>query len=252
MRWTSTTPTPAPTRARSTSWSASATCAASPAIRSRRRRRPGSSFRPPTRRRAVSTTFTAVPRAMKAGKRNRGQSPVSEVTRAARGNRALTPVSRGFTYLAMLIAVGVGGAVLAAVGELASHAQQREKEADLLFAGYQIREAITAYYDRSPGGAKTYPMKLEDLLQDARMPTVQRYLRKVYRDPMTGNTEWGVVEGPNGGVMGVYSRSESRPLKSGHFARGDESFIDAKTYREWKFTHSPAGLVAPDPGTAKP
>jgi hypothetical protein len=152
----------------------------------------------------------------------------------------------------MLIAVGVGGAVLAAVGELASHAQQREKEADLLFAGRQIREAITAYYERSPGGAKTYPMKLEDLLQDARMPTVQRYLRKVYRDPMTGNTEWGVVEGPNGGVMGVYSRSESRPLKSGHFARGDESFSDAKTYKEWKFTHSPAGLVAPEPGTTKP
>jgi len=159
---------------------------------------------------------------------------------------------KGFTYLALLIAVAVGGAVLAAVGELASHAQQRDKEAELLFAGHQIRNAITAYYDRSPGGAKTYPMKLEDLLQDPRMPTVQRYLRKVYRDPMTGSKEWGVVEGPGGGIMGVYSRSESRPLKSGHFSYGDESFIDAKAYKEWKFTHSPAGLVAPDPDTKKP
>jgi type II secretory pathway pseudopilin PulG len=167
-------------------------------------------------------------------------------------NRALTPVlQRGFTYIALLIGVAIIGGVLAAIGELASHAQQREKEAELLFAGRQIRDAIGAYYELSPGGAKAYPKTLEDLLEDKRMPVVTRYLRKVYRDPITGRSDWGVVEGPGGGIMGVYSKSETRPLKSGSFPRGDESFGDAKAYTEWKFTHSPLGLVPAQPDTAK-
>ena len=159
---------------------------------------------------------------------------------------------QGFTYLALLIVIAVCGAVLAAVGELASHGQQREKEAELLFAGHQIRAAIGAYYERSPGGAKTYPKTLEDLLEDKRMPTIQRYLRKVYRDPVTGKADWGFVEGPGGTIMGVYSKSELRPIKSGRFAPGDESFGDAKAYTEWKFTHSPAELAVPQPASTKP
>ena len=96
---------------------------------------------------------------MTAGKRNRGQSPISQ---------------QGFTYLALLIAVAVGGGVLAAIGELTSHAQQREKEAELLFAGHQYRQAIAAYYERAPGGAKRFPQKLEDMLEDKRHPMPQR------------------------------------------------------------------------------
>jgi type II secretory pathway pseudopilin PulG len=162
-------------------------------------------------------------------------------------------LQQGFTYIALLIAVAVGGAVLAAIGELASHAQQRDKEAELLFAGHQIRNAIGAYYERSPGGAKTWPKTLEDLLEDKRMPVTQRYLRKVYRDPLTGKANWGLVEAPDqGGIMGVYSTSKLAPIKSGNFPRGDESFADATAYSEWKFTHSPAGLAAAQPVNTKP
>jgi len=186
-------------------------------------------------------------------RRNRCQTPIFLGSRF----RCLTPISqtpvfqRGFTYIALLIGVAIIGGVLAAIGELASHAQQREKESELLFAGDQIRAAIGAYYERSPGGAKAYPKTLEDLLEDKRWPVVQRYLRKVYRDPMTGKSEWGVVEGPGGGIMGVYSKSEARPLRSGNLPRGDESFADAKAYTEWKFTHSPLGLVPAQPETPK-
>ena len=169
-----------------------------------------------------------------------------------RGERGFTVRQKGFTYIALLIVIAVGGAVLAAVGELASHGRQREKEAELLFAGHQIRAAIGAYYERSPGGAKVYPTTLEDLLEDKRLPVVQRYLRKVYRDPITGKIDWGIVEGPGGTIMGVYSKSGLQPIKSGRFAPGDESFGDAKTYTEWKFTHSPAELVTPQPVNTKP
>jgi type II secretory pathway pseudopilin PulG len=150
----------------------------------------------------------------------------------------------GFTYLALMIAVAVGGAVLAAVGELTSHAQQREKEAELLFVGQQYREAIHAYYERSPGGAKRYPKKLEDMLADSRYATAQRYLRRPYPDPMTGKAAWGLVEAPDGGIMGVYSLSEAPPIKAGGFSKRDESFSDAARYADWKFfytTSTPPG-----------
>lgn len=157
---------------------------------------------------------------------------------------------QGFTYLALLITVAVGGAVLASVGELTSHAQQREKEAELLFAGHQYRQAITAYYERAPGGAKRYPQKLEDMLEDKRHPMPQRYLRKLYPDPVTGKTEWGLMEAPGGGIMGVYSLAEAPPAKTGGFSKPDESFADALRYADWKFFYAPAGSasLAP-PGT---
>ena len=51
------------------------------------------------------------------------------------------PRSRGFTYLSLLLIVAALGTGMAAFGELASHAAQREKEAELLFIGDAYREA---------------------------------------------------------------------------------------------------------------
>jgi type II secretory pathway pseudopilin PulG len=158
-----------------------------------------------------------------------------------RGGRR-TRRSQGFAYLALLIAVAVAGAVLASIGELASHAQQREKEAELLFVGQQYRQAIAAYYERSPGGAKRYPQKLEDMLEDKRYPVAQRYLRRPYPDPVTGKSEWGLMEGPGGGIMGVYSLSETQPVKTGGFGKLDETFMDAARYADWRFFYSPAAV----------
>src|SRR5262249_9242669 len=98
--------------------------------------------------------------------------------------------ARGFTYLAMLAAVAVIGIGLAAAGEVWSQARQREREQELLFAGNQFRQAIALYERRTPGGARRYPEKLADLLLDKRYPVVQRYLRRIYADPMTGKAEW--------------------------------------------------------------
>ena len=151
---------------------------------------------------------------------------------------------KGFTYLALLMVVAAAGALLAATGEIASHSAQRDKEADLLFAGHQYREAIRSYYEGSPGGAKRYPQNLEDLLKDSRVPATLRHLRRLYRDPVTGSAQWGLVEAPQGGIMGVYSLSAQAPVKSGGFARADEAFADTQKYSDWKFTYSPPGLPA--------
>jgi hypothetical protein len=129
---------------------------------------------------------------------------------------------------------------LAAYGELYSHAAQREKEAELLFIGAQFRDAIGSYYNRSPG-AKAYPKKIDDLLEDNRFPMPQHHLRRLYRDPITETTDWGLVEAPGGGFMGVYSRSEETPIKTGNFDPAEEAFENAEHYTKWTFTYSPTG-----------
>ncbi len=159
--------------------------------------------------------------------------------------------SRGFTYLAVLIAVAITAGALAAAGGVYSHVAQREKERELLFVGEQFRQAIALYYWRTPGGAHQYPKSLEALLEDKRWPTTQRYLRKLYRDPLTGTADWGIVEAPGGGIMGVYSRSEEVPIKTGGFAARWTAFEEARNYADWKFVFSPETPKPPSPQAAR-
>lgn len=153
---------------------------------------------------------------------------------------SLRRAARGFTYVMMLISVAIIGIGLAGTAEVWSLAQQREKEAELLFVGNQYREAIGRYYDSTPGGGKRYPEKLEDLLEDKRYPMPIRHLRKLYADPLTGKAEWGLMEAPDGGIMGIYSKAEGAPLKHAEFGNRDRTFHEAPTYGEWRFFHEPA------------
>ena len=153
----------------------------------------------------------------------------------------------GFTYLTVLFVIALSGVLMAATGVSWQTVAQREKERELLFVGDQFRRAIGLYYERAPGGVKVFPKTLEDLLQDNRYLTVQRYLRKIYRDPITGKTEWGLVAAPEGGIMGVYSTSEEAPFKRAGFRVADEAFKDQPRYADWRFVYIPA--VAP---TTKP
>jgi type II secretory pathway pseudopilin PulG len=148
--------------------------------------------------------------------------------------------SAGFTYVWLLVAVAVMATGLAAIGEVASTAAKREKEAELLFVGDQFARAIAEYHASSPG-APQYPQKLEDLLVDNRYPNARRYLRRVYPDPMTGRADWGLLRGPGGGIVGVHSQSLERPLKIANFPRGYESLNGATTYAAWRFTPQAGG-----------
>lgn len=145
--------------------------------------------------------------------------------------KGVKPKQKGFTLLGALIFAGFMGAGVAAYGELASHAAQREKEAELLFRGNQYRQAIERYYRKE----QRYPKALAELLEDRRYPTPVRHLRKLYPDPLTGSGDWGIMEAPGGGIMGVFSKSEDAPIKKAGFLLANQSFADATRYRDWQF-----------------
>lgn len=147
--------------------------------------------------------------------------------------------SSGFAYLGLLIAIAIMGLVQASLAT-AWHADAvREKEKELLFAGGQIRQALNLYYAHSPGKARRQPLQLEDLLLDPRTAAHERYLRKIYPDPITGKREWGMIRGAGGEIYGVYSLSALAPLKQGGFARAERNFTGAQKYSAWVFMAGP-------------
>lgn len=161
---------------------------------------------------------------------------------------------RGFTYLTVLFIMAMLGGGLALTGEIWHTAVQREKEAELLFVGAEYRNAIGRYFLGPQGRAqRIYPRNLDDLLKDPREAATARYLRKRYVDPITGKPEWGIVKAADGGIMGVYSLSEDKPLKVANFRFADKAFAGSEKYADWKFVYTPpqqAGVAKPVPKPA--
>ena len=174
------------------------------------------------------------------------------------------------TYIGLLIAVVFFGLGSVGAARLLASTERAEREAELLFIGHQFRQAIHSYFAAGPRAGQ-YPAKLDDLLQDNRYPTPKRHLRRLFVDPITGKTDWGLVLAPEGGIMGIYSQSEREPQKRANFDLADADFeltlqrqqaqvlstttglkpmtsasspltsleTSAYSYRDWKFVHRP-------------
>jgi len=146
----------------------------------------------------------------------------------------------GFTYIMVLLSVVVIGISLAAVGRYWSFVSQRDKEEELLFRGDQYVKAIDAYFRGAHGGANLYPKRLEDLIKDPASLKPKRYLRTLYRDPMTSKADWLLIlEEKSGRIKGVKSRSSGVPVKTESFPAGYKDFSGKGSYSEWEFVHVP-------------
>ena len=193
-------------------------------------------------------------------------SPRPESTRFPRaasqhGGRGLSAPRggcAGFTYIGLLLLVAMMGVALTVVAEDWQTVQKRDKEEELLFVGNQFRRAIAMY----AASGSSYPRSLDDLLKDPRFPGARRFLRKIFRDPITGRTEWGLLKPDGNGIVGVYSLSDAEPMKQSGFNLVDRGFEGKKKYSEWVFSPvvgqapsagpSRAGSVTPQPGVAQP
>jgi type II secretory pathway pseudopilin PulG len=147
---------------------------------------------------------------------------------------------KGFTYMIALFMVATLSVVSLRAMERTLTKDRREREAELLYVGQAYRQAIQVYYQNSPGTAKKYPPDLQSLLQDARTTSLQRPLRKLYRDPITSSLNWGIVSSADGGVMGVYSLSTQQPIKVNGFPVTLFGFTGAKSYQQWQFVYQPS------------
>ena len=148
--------------------------------------------------------------------------------------------SGGFGLLGLLILIAILGIVGASGVQVGALMQRRAAEQDLLFVGMEFQRALASYAAASPAGAPRTPKTLEDLLRDPRQPGVRRHLRRIYVDPVTGAARWGLVRGPDGGIVAVHSLSGAAPIKQTGFESGMQHLAERGKYSEWVFGTVPA------------
>jgi hypothetical protein len=121
---------------------------------------------------------------------------------------------------------------------------RRGKEAELLVYGRAYMRAIESFHNAVPGVRARYPQTLEELVSDPRLPG-RRYIRRLYKDPMTGSDFLPVRNG-TGGITGVVSASNARPVREQGFDWELAGFDNAPSYRDWLFDASAASPPPPE------
>lgn len=148
---------------------------------------------------------------------------------------------QGFTYMGALVLIVLMGSALAAVGQVWATVGKRERELQLIWVGTQYAQALQSYY-RSATGVAQYPQSLDELLEDHRFPSIQRHIRRLYPDPMTNSSDWGLTTSIDGRITGVYSLSRETPLKTANFPAQWQEFESMTSYADWRFVAEKAFL----------
>ena len=104
----------------------------------------------------------------------------------------------GYAMAGLLVAIGIMGVLMSVAMPSWRTVVKREKEAELLFRGQQYMRAIDLYQRRFPGA---YPTDLEMLVE-------QRFLRRAYLDPMTGEPFRILTQGSAGAALGETTSSD--------------------------------------------
>lgn len=142
----------------------------------------------------------------------------------------------GFAYMALLVVIGASLLALSAAIPDKYHQAKREREAQLLFVGEQYSNAIRSFYENRFVTVKRYPESLSELLEDDRTPEPMHHLRKLYPDPITKSMEWGLIKNEQEQIMGVYSLSEDKPLRT-NYSGHPTVIISGEEYNDIKFVY---------------
>jgi general secretion pathway protein G len=143
----------------------------------------------------------------------------------------------GLTLVELIVTVAILGILASAAVPIARFKVQRDKERELRYDLWQMRDAIDHYKDAADKGAfmtkldsQGYPPDLEELVKGVDVQAKKvKFLRKIPVDPMTGKAEWGLRSMQDDsdsdsyggqGVFDVYSKSEGTAL-------------DGTKYKDW-------------------
>ena len=147
--------------------------------------------------------------------------------------RGSMPIRRagelGLTLVELIVTVAILSILASAAIPIGRFEIKREKERELRYALWTMRDAIDKYKDAADKGAiqtkvdsQNYPPDLDTLVNGVDIQGKKvKFLRRIPVDPMTGKTEWGLrsmQDDPKsdsyGGqsVFDVYSKSQGTAL----------------------------------------
>src|SRR5436305_2470941 len=145
--------------------------------------------------------------------------------------------THGFTLIELIVATTIMVILVAMAVPVTSFAIKRERERELRYDLWMMRDAIDRYKDAADRaafqiklGSEGYPPDLETLVNGVDSNGKKlKFLRHIPVDPMTGKAEWGMrsmQDDPDsdswGGqnVFDVFSKSEGTAM-------------DGTKYKEW-------------------
>jgi len=138
----------------------------------------------------------------------------------------------GVTYLFAMMLIVAMSIALMGVTQQWSVIMKRDREAELLFRGTRIKEAIERYVADYETKKATRPNRWPRTLEELTKKNPKRYLQAVYTDPITGKDFDLIKTGEE--LHGVRSTSTDVPYDQVHFK-------NVETYQAIRFESTGAG-----------
>ena len=158
--------------------------------------------------------------------------PKSRLTRASRKSG-----DAGYVLLALILIVALLTIAAAAIAPSIAFQVKRDREEEMIHRGVQYSRAVQHYYKKF----NRYPSRIEDLESTNKL----RFLRKRYKDPISGkdfklvylSEVQLVLAGGGGGVGGL------TPAATGGSAAGNQSGQSANTFGGGNSPTAPASNI---------
>jgi general secretion pathway protein G len=142
---------------------------------------------------------------------------------------------RGLTLVELIVTVAILAILAAGAAPIARYKVKRDKERELRYDLWTMRDAIDKYKDAADKGAfqtkvdsQNYPPDLETLVEGVDVQGKKvKFLRRIPIDPMTGKQEWGLrsmqddpTSDSYGGqsVFDIHSKSQGTALDGTKYA----------------------------------
>ncbi len=147
---------------------------------------------------------------------------------------------RGLTLVELIVTCAILGILASAAVPIARFKVQRDKERELRYDLWQMRDAIDRYKDAADKGllgmtkvdSQGYPPDLDTMVKGIDT-TVEgkkiKFLRRIPVDPMTGKAEWGLrsmQDDPNSDSFGGQSVFDV-------YSKSDGTALDGTKYKDW-------------------
>jgi len=144
---------------------------------------------------------------------------------------------RGLTFVELIVTVAILAILAAGVAPVARFKVKRDKERELRYDLWTMRDAIDKYKDAADKGAfqtkvdsQNYPPDLETLVTGVDVQGKKvRFLRHIPVDPMTGKADWGLrsmQDDPDSDSYGGQSVFDVHSKSLG-------TALDGTKYSEW-------------------
>jgi general secretion pathway protein G len=143
----------------------------------------------------------------------------------------------GFTLIELIVATAILAILTTMALPLARVTIKREKERELRYDLWQMRDAIDRYKEAADRGAfqikvgsEGYPPDLQTLVDGVDVGGKKvRFLRRIPTDPMTGTTDWGMrsmQDDPDSTSWGGDNVFDV-------FTNSDGTGLDGTKYKDW-------------------